>query len=329
MSDWGLGKKLNSQIADVPLNHLIWLNDYKTFGENSYVFQNKDMLHELYRSPIAANDLSIYNEAFAYNQSIMSKDDFIKWYRNGYNSKYISDDVLKILLYGNFNTWTDSELTTILDSHYNNEISISDFVSVGDTRNITLSAMEATGVGESHVEQTVEFAIAGFDHDSLTTAINGHDKAAITLTQTGLLKSVGCMNSSDTNVGGWASCARRTWCNNIYYNALPNVFKSIVKPVDKLTSAGNQSATINTTSDKVFLFSEIEILGAVTYSKAGEGIQYEYYKTAANRKRSNYWWERSPQGDNATGFCRVNSGGGADSRHLASYAEGLSAGLCI
>ncbi len=66
MSDWALGKKMNSQIADVPLNHLIWLNDYKTYGEDSYVFQNKDILHELYASPIAANDRGIFSEALSW-----------------------------------------------------------------------------------------------------------------------------------------------------------------------------------------------------------------------------------------------------------------------
>ncbi len=66
MSDWALGRKLNSRVADIPLNHLIWLNDYKTYGENSYVFQDKDILHELYRSPIAANDGKILDESLSY-----------------------------------------------------------------------------------------------------------------------------------------------------------------------------------------------------------------------------------------------------------------------
>ena len=48
---------------------------------------------------------------------------------------------------------------------------------------LPVSAMSATGVGESHAEQDVQFVIADFDHDELTNAINGHTKAAITLTQ--------------------------------------------------------------------------------------------------------------------------------------------------
>lgn len=66
MSDWALGKKLNSQIADVPLNHLIWLNDYKTYGTSSYVYNDKNILHELYKSPISANDKKVASEALNY-----------------------------------------------------------------------------------------------------------------------------------------------------------------------------------------------------------------------------------------------------------------------
>lgn len=321
---------VNSAALNTPLNHIIWLNDYKTYGENSYVFKDKRILKELYASPIAANDAKIYEEAANYNRAYMSEEGFIKWAKNRYELKDVPENIIVPFVFGNFSSWSDEELSNILDAHYNNAINISDWVSVGDKRKITLSAMEATGVGESHVEQTVEFAIAGFGHDSLTTAINGHDKAAITLTQTGILASTGYMNSSNTNVGGWTSCARRNWCNNIYYNALPTVFKSIVKPVDKLTSAGNGSDTINTTSDKVFLFSEIEIFGVVSQSKAGEGTQYEYYKTAEKRMRGADWWERSPYSTHTGFFCYfANNGGGFAAGHAASNAFGLSAGLCI
>ncbi|MGN0337911.1 MAG: hypothetical protein ACI4EE_10500 [Lachnospiraceae bacterium] len=76
MSDWALGKKLNSQIADVPLNHLIWLQDYKTYGEDSYVFQNKDILRELLSNYILSmNDPIILTDAlnFALSNNEFSK----------------------------------------------------------------------------------------------------------------------------------------------------------------------------------------------------------------------------------------------------------------
>lgn len=75
MSDWALGKKLNSQIADVPLNHLIWLNDYKTYGEDSYVFNDKDIWNELLQSYLLiANDVS----CTSFYDLVPSKGDFIR-----------------------------------------------------------------------------------------------------------------------------------------------------------------------------------------------------------------------------------------------------------
>ncbi len=108
--------------------------------------------------------------------------------------------------------------------------------------------------------------------------------------------------------------------------------RTLIKPVNKLTSAGNQSATINTDSDKCFLVSEIEIFGSVTYSKAGEGNQYNYFKTESNRyklpkwdssRSSDTWWERSPRGSNTSNFCYANSNGNAG-YNGASNAHGLA-----
>lgn len=236
---------------------------------------------------------------------------------------------------------TDEEIAKMVKAHYADKINIADYWAVGDKRKVNLSAMSATGVGESHRAQAVEFAIADFDHDELVTAINGHTKAAVTLTQVDCLMDAECaagtkygnnntengyINRSDTNVGGWESCARRTWCNSVYYNALPSVLKNAVKEVNKKTSAGNQSTTIKTTTEKIFLLSEIEIFGNIRYSVAGEGNQYQYYKNAvANRYKlpkwlssatASQWWQRSPIAVNNVSFGRVDfngsqAGGGA------------------
>ena len=114
---------------------------------------------------------------------------------------------------------------------------------------------------------------------------------------------------------------------------MPTEVQNGIREVNKMTSAGSQSATINTTADKLFLLSEIEIFGSVSYSKSGEGTQYDYYK-AGNSKVKNYngsayhWWERSPRGSNSTCFCYVYSGGNAvyDS---ASIAIGVAFGFCF
>ena len=114
---------------------------------------------------------------------------------------------------------------------------------------------------------------------------------------------------------------------------MPTEVQNGIREVNKLTSAGNQSATINTTADKLFLLSEIEIFGSVSYSKSGEGTQYDYYK-AGNSKVKKWsgsaasWWERSPYASISTYFCLVNSNGNAD-RNIASYAYGVAFGFCF
>lgn len=252
-----------------------------------------------------------------------------------------------------FATGTDEEIAAMIEAHYNNKINISDYWAVGDTRNVSLSAMPATGVGESHRAQTVQFVIGDFEHDNLTTPINGHTKAAVTLLQKDCLMDAsnasnpvngsgntenGYMNSTDTNVGGWRNCARRAWCNNVYFSALPSVWQSMVKTVNKKASAGNKSYTIQTVQDKIFLAAEIEIFGTTNYSFAGEGTQYQYYNnTMANRykmplwdldRASNYYFGRSPYYSNSSSFCVVTFNGVTD-YSVASWLIGIAPGLCI
>lgn len=268
-------------------------------------------------------------------------------YENTYS---VELSFLKIVTFAN---GTDEEIVAMIEAHYNDKINLSDYWAVGDTRNVNLSAMSATGVGESHRAQTVQLVIGDFEHDELTTSINGHAKAAITLLQKDCLMDAtsvsnsnngsadterGYMNSTNTNVGGWKSCARRTWCNNVYFSALPSALQSIVKTVNKKVSVGNNSSTIETVQDKIFLAAEIEIFGSTTYSYAGEGTQYQFYKNVtANRYKmpkwnssyvSNRYWQRSPYSGDTTCFCCVDSNGNASSTS-ASSAYGVAPCLCI
>lgn len=270
---------------------------------------------------------------------------------SSYETSYSKE--LSFLKIVTFAGGTDEEILAMVQAHYNDKINIADYWAVGDTRNVNLSAMSATGVGESHRAQTVQLVIGDFEHDDLVTSINGHTKAAITLLQKDCLMDVtsasnptngsadtekGYMNSSNTNVGGWKSCARRTWCNNVYFAALPSAWQSIVKTVNKKVSVGNNSSTIETVQDKIFLAAEIEIFGSTTYSVSGEGTQYQYYKNAtANRYKMPKWgtssashiyWERSPYSGYATAFCIVYDSGSADS-DSASNARGVAPCLCI
>lgn len=163
------------------------------------------------------------------------------------------------------------------------------------------------------------FDIIGFNHDALTTATaygasTATGKAGITLQMHDLFATTYIMNSSSTNSGGWRYSQMKAGTMQTMLGYLPSAWQSVTKTVNKKTSAGSQSATINTTSDVCFLLSEIEIFGAVNFSAPGEGSQYAYYKAGNSvgkkvygKSYSGTWWERSPCSGNIDCFCRVSS----------------------
>ena len=172
--------------------------------------------------------------------------------------------------------------------------------------------------------------IIGKSHDDYA---DGSGKAPLTFQMHDCYGELKDMNSENTNVGGWTSCAMRQTHLPAILVLMPTEVQNGIREVNKLTSAGNQSTTINTTADKLFLLSEIEIFGIVGYSKSGEGTQYDYYK-AGNSKVKNRngsadgWWERSPMGIYSTLFCGVNSLGRADCNY-ASIALGVAFAFCF
>ena len=141
------------------------------------------------------------------------------------------------------------------------------------------------------------------------------------------------MNSSNTNSGGWNSCAMRTTHLPAILKMMPAEVKAAIRDVQKKSSAGNGSSRIQTTNDKLFLLSEIEIFGSTTYSFAGEGKQYDYYKagnsTVKHRNgRASNWWERSPNSGGTANFCCAYEGGDSG-WNSASYLNGVAFGFCF
>lgn len=171
--------------------------------------------------------------------------------------------------------------------------------------------------------------IIGKNHDTYTAG----GKAPLTFQLHDCYADTKAMNSSNTNSGGWTSCAMRSTHLPAILALMPTEIQNGIREVNKLTSAGSQSATINTTADKLFLLSEVEVFGSTSYSAAGEGTQYDYYK-AGNSKVKNRngsaasWWERSPYASYSTRFCLVNGNGGAN-YITASDARGVAFGFCF
>lgn len=192
--------------------------------------------------------------------------------------------------------------------------------SVGDTKNITVGG------------ETLTVEIVGFNHDDLASG----GKAGITFGLKNLMANTRQMNSSNTNAWGFTGSDMYDWLQSTLLNSLPSDLRAVLKSVNKKTSAGSQSSTINTNAMKIFLFSEIEIFGSVTYSKSGEGSQYSRFATASSRIKylsngsgsANSWWERSPSGSNSSSFCSVSSSGNANFSY-ANSSWGVCFGFCV
>lgn len=208
------------------------------------------------------------------------------------------------------NTWEQ-----IIEACHNNEVP--DTWKVADHKPMTIN-------GASY-----QVDIIGKNHD---TYANG-GKAPLTFQLHDCYGETKNMNSSDTNSGGWTSCAMRSTHLPAILALMPTEVQNGIREVNKLTSAGNQSTTINTTADKLFLLSEIEIFGSVSYSMSGEGTQYDYYKAGKSKVKklggsARYWWERSPYDRRSKYFCIVSRGGNADGTN-ASDAFGVAFGFCF
>lgn len=153
--------------------------------------------------------------------------------------------------------------------------------------------------------------IIGKNHDDLA---DGTGKAPLTFQMHDCYDTTYQMNSSNTNAGGWRDCQMRTQTMPALKALLPAEVQAGIRAVNKLTSAGNQNSSIVTTSDELFLLSEIEIFGSTTYSFAGEGTQYAYYQVGNSKVKNragsaDYWWESSSNSGGAPAFCLVSPTG--------------------
>lgn len=227
---------------------------------------------------------------------------------------------------------TDEEICAMVEAADKGDINLADYWSVGDTRQVQLSAMAATGVGESHAAQSVELVLIHAGGKDLVTATeSGRTTCSFVVGLKDCLNEAGYMNSANTNAKGWDGCARRTWCNSVFRNAIPSPLRGIFKQHKNKAFAGG--STIKTSNDYFALPAEIEVFGTRSYSASGEGSQFKYYETTSNRiKNINgsaaNWWERSPYRSNSVFFCLVSSKGVAFSLE-ASSTYGLVPFGCI
>lgn len=191
------------------------------------------------------------------------------------------------------------------------------FFKVGDSKTVNIGGTN------------YEVQIIGFNHDDKVSG----GKAAYSFQLVDCLNQTQQMNTSNTNTGGWNGSAMRGRMST-YKSQLPAALRNVIKTVKKKSGTGGGSSSgTQQTNDDLFLLSEIEIFGTTTYSVAGEGTQYEWYKAGNSRIKkvngsADYWWERSPDSGYTDIFCHVSSSGNAGYSG-ANVSYGVSFGFCV
>ena len=219
---------------------------------------------------------------------------------------------------------------------------------VGDTKRITLNGkVGATTISNLKVDAF----IIGFNHNSgkegsnrihfLLGKIGGKFVGLVDsyYDPSGYATTSGAftMNTSDTNSGGWAKTQMRSTVlgaasdptnptANTLLAALPAdlraVMKSVTKYTDNTGSGSNSASAVTATTDYLWLLAEFEVFGSRTYANSSEPssqAQYEYFKAGNSKiaykhsaaETAAAWRLRSPYYHPNTGFCAVDSGGGA------------------
>ena len=170
--------------------------------------------------------------------------------------------------------------------------------------------------------------IIGKNHDVYT---DGSGTAPLTFQLHDCYSEAKQMYNINLSGLGWKNTDMRLTYLPAILALMPAEVQNGIRAVNKKTSEGGNSTTIETVSDTLFLLSEVEVFGTNHSSVPGEGIQYDYYK-AGNpkiKKREGvdeFWWERS----SASGgmFCRVRDNGQAGASN-ASSSLGVSFAFCF
>ena len=259
-----------------------------------------------------------------------------------------------------FNSGTDAQIAAMIAAADRGDIDLYADAGwrVGDERQVTLSAMDATGtydgvswtVGESHAEQTVTLILLDGGTTSETgSTFTGSAASAYTLVNNvynkdgtkrtnpafivglkDVLAETGYMNSSNTNSGSWGGCARKNWCDGAFrksFGTLIPIFKQFkVKTAE--TASGD---TLQTSQGYFALAATKEIYGSddnnSNSTERSTLIQFSYYSPRSTRRKSSAYFSRSPRYTTAFFVTQWQDSSNTDA--YASYTRGISPIGCI
>lgn len=170
--------------------------------------------------------------------------------------------------------------------------------------------------------------IIGKNHDDY---YDGSGKAPLTFQLHDCCATGYGMNDTETVVGGWKSSKMRTKYLPSILTLMPQSVKNGIREVSKKTAT--TASSVETSADKLFLLSEIEIFGSRIISAAGEGTQYSYYTSSGSKVKTMNgaaatWWQRSQNFAGAGGFGFVGQSGATNGGEITNL-YGVSFAFCF
>ena len=233
---------------------------------------------------------------------------------------------------------TDAEIIEALNRHYDpdDELDLTEYWAIGDTRKVHLSAIPTTSPfsSDSYPEQDIELVIANVGGKTLKTPINGQTECAFIVVMKNILNVnstfPGYIDTRSDYINGWNSSQRRTWINSTFVNAIDENIRPIFKEHANL-SLDNVSSSTGVLSYDYFCPPSIkEIVGEdETYhywvddgtligTVESQTVQFEWFETTANRVAgTNNYVVRSLRADTSDAqFLRYYS----NSNNFFSYA---------
>ena len=228
--------------------------------------------------------------------------------------------------------------------------------SVADREAITLNGT----VGHLTLSNYTTYAfIIGFNHNA---SLEGANRIHFQLGKTALSggtdvalcedshynTSLGefCMNTSETNYGGWKSSKMRTKIcgtsmssySGTIIAVIQEALRAVLKSVTKYTFH-NDASGVSATTDYFFLLSEYEVFGSITQANRNESsqqAQYSYYSAGNGTIKYKHndtntaalWWLRSLPTSSSQYFVFVHITGKVSSTS-ARYSLGFAPGFCV
>jgi len=148
------------------------------------------------------------------------------------------------------------------------------------------------------------------------------------------------MNPGKVNSGGWPATTMRTWLNDRVFKALPGLWQHIIQAVNIMSTAGDKSTDIVTSTDKLWLPSAKEVGGYVYspgFSSEANGVINLYTNDPSRVKYIRNgeggvigdWVTRSPNLDDSIGFVNITQSGGVIYNMYAPSNICVCFGFCI